>query len=663
MKVAIVGCGFIAGQYAQAIHASPQLDLVATMDRVPELAQRLARKHGCTPYEHLPHLLAQSEAELIVNLTTPLAHADVTHTCLAAGKHVYSEKPLAMSHDEAQALVAHARRQGVQLACAPNNLYGDAQQVAWRLMREGRLGTVRVVYADCNMGRVTQWHPNPESLLRSGPLFDGAVYPLTVLTAYFGPVVRVISAHSLDLGAASSEDAASMTAMPPPHTVALLELESGAVARLTASMYVPYQTTHWNSLEFHGDTGSLYLHNCGELGAPRDQPAIRFARIGKDYRPVPLPHRAAPRNYASAIADLADAHRRGKPQRDQAAQAAHLVEVINAIAACAETAQAVPVRSRFAPPRPLAWSSGLWPVSPLPQPSLPIPPIGFGCSRYRGGGVYVDLEAPIEDALDMGYRLFDTAELYGNEQQLGEIVRRPGSPPRQELFLVSKVWNTNHAYAHVMAACEKTLRALGVEYLDLYLIHWPHAWQYRGPLERLMSLSHEEAEALTFPQDEAGNILTSDIPLEETWQAMETLLARGWVRAIGVSNFDREHLEHLLTSAQVPPAVNQIEYHPYRRNHALVSWCKEREIAVVAHSPLSAPGLLQEPLLLTLAERYGKTPAQIVLRWYVQHGVVPLPSSTNAAHIAANLDIFHFDLSPHDMRAIDHLHQPGFRRI
>jgi alcohol dehydrogenase (NADP+) len=258
----------------------------------------------------------------------------------------------------------------------------------------------------------------------------------------------------------------------------------------------------------------------------------------------------------------------------------------------------------------------------------------------------------------VGYRLFDTAELYGNEQQLGEMLRRPGSPPHQALFLVSKVWNTNHAYAHVIAACEKTLRELGLAYLDLYLIHWPYAWQYRGPLEQLMSLSHAEAGALTFPKDEAGDIVTADVPLEETWRAMETLLACDWVRAIGVSNFDREHLDTLLASAHIPPAVNQIACHPYHLNNSLVSWCKAHDIAVMAHSPLSAPDLLQEPLLLALAQRYGKTPAQIVLRWHVQNGVVPLPSSTNPAHMAANLDIFHFDLSPRDMGAINTLQRP-----
>lgn len=662
MKVAVVGCGVIAQQYARDIQSHEQLELVAATDLRPERARRFAEAHACTPYNHLDALLAESETELVVNLTIHAAHATVTRACLAAGKHVYSEKPLALRCDEAHGLVALARAQGVHLSCAPANLAGDAQQVAWRLLREGRLGEVRMVYADCHIGRVTQWNANPQPFLEVGPLFDGAVYPLTVLTAYFGPVTWIRAAHSMLLLAEHSHGDRRLTTQTPDHTFAILEFANGTVARLTASMYVPYQTTHFNSLEFHGDAGSLYLRNCGELGPPSRKPGLLFARVGKDYLPVPMPHRPTPRHYASALADMAEAVRSEHSPDTSSGQAAHLVEVINAITVCAAERMPVPVQSRFLPPQPLAWTSQPWPIRLSTRPAGRLPALGFGCSRYRGNGVYVDLKEAIEDALDIGYRLFDTAELYGNERQLGEILRRPGGPPRESLYVVSKVWNTNHAYDHVIAACEATLRELGLEYLDLYLIHWPHAWQHRRPLHGNIALEHHEAEAISFPRSPDGDIALADVPLHETWSAMEELTRRGLTRAIGVSNFDVAQLSALVASSRVGPAVHQIERHPYLNNAELVAWCEARDIQVMAHSPLSAPGLLHDPLLETLAQRYGKCPAQIVLRWNVQQGVIPIPSSTELSHITANFDIFDFHLAPEDMRAIDQLDQPAFQR-
>jgi len=662
VKVAVVGCGVIAQQYARDIRGCERLELVAATDLLPERARRFADAHACTPYEHLDALLAGSGAELVVNLTIHAAHASVTRACLTAGKHVYSEKPLALHAEEAQDLVTLARTQGVHLSCAPANLAGDGQQVAWRLLREGRLGTTRMVYADCHIGRVTEWNGNPQPFLEVGPLFDGAVYPLTVLTAYFGPVTRILAAHSLLLLAEHSHGGRRFTTQTPDHTVAILEFASGTVARLTASMYVPYQTTHFNSLELHGDAGSLYLRNCGELGPPSHKPGLLFARVGKDYLPVPMPQCLAPRHYASALADMAETVRTGQPPDTSGIQAAHLVEVINAITVCAAERRPVPVQSRFILPQPHVGTSQPWPMGPLTRPTARLPALGFGCSRYRGNGVYVDLRDAIEDALDIGYRLFDTAELYGNEHQLGEILRRPGSPPRESLCIVGKVWNTNHAYDHVIAACEATLRALGLEYLDLYLIHWPHAWQHRRTLHDLMALDRDEAEAITFPRSPGGAISPADVTLHETWQAMEELHRRGLTRAIGVSNFDEAELSALVASAKIRPAVHQVEHHPYRTNAELVAWCETHDIQVMAHSPLSAPGLLHDPLLTTLAQRYGKSPAQIVLRWNVQQGVVPIPSSTERSHIVENFDVFDFHVAPDDMRALDQLDQCAARR-
>ena len=288
----------------------------------------------------------------------------------------------------------------------------------------------------------------------------------------------------------------------------------------------------------------------------------------------------------------------------------------------------------------------------LPAPVLP--PVGFGCSPYRHGA-RVDLAAAVDRALDVGYRLLDGAEVYGNERAVGDVLRRRRAPPRTELVLVSKLWSTNHAYRDVIAACERSLRALGVDYLDLYLVHSRQALAHRESLATIGSLAHDEAVALAFPRDEKGNLRLTPVPLAETWSAMESLVDRGLARAIGVSNFGVEQLTELLSRARIRPAVNQIEHHPYRRQVEALLRCRDEGIAVMAHSPLSSPGLLADPTILALAANYRRTPAQIVLRWNVQSGVIPLPSSTDPAHIAANLDLFGFALAPEDVAALDGL--------
>lgn len=652
MRVAIVGCGFIADQYAQGIQQEEDLELVAAADLVSERAVALTNVYGGTPHADVESLLEESDAELVINLTIHGAHHEVTRAGLDAGKHVYSEKPLALRAADAQELVALANERGVRLGCAPINLMADAQQVAWRYLRERRLGTVRMIYADCNLGRVAEWNVNPEPFLHIGPLLDGAVYPLTVLTGYLGPATRVHSAHHSQLLTEHEIDGRRVTVDTPDHTVAILEFASGPRCRLTASMYVPYQTKHFNSIELHGDAGSLYLANCGDLSSTSDEPQVEFARVGKEYLPVPMPRRPEPLTYASAVVEMAGAIREGRRHYAGGDQAAHIVEVIEAINASAEAGEPVAVESQFTLPEPREWAQRVWPVGPVTRLMPEMPAIGFGCSRYRGDGVYVDLEGPIEDALDMGYRLLDSAELYGNERQIGAILQRPGSPPRDELFIVGKVWNTNHAYDHVIDACEKTLRELQLNYLDLYLIHWPQAFAYQGPLENLRALSHDAADALTFPADGAGTLLTADVPLIETWRAMEALQRRELVRAIGVSNFEITHLEDILAEADVMPAVNQIEHHPYRQQNELVAFCREHGIQMMAYSPLSAEGLLEDTTLQALADAHGVSVAQIVLRWNVQRGIVPIPSSTTPTHIVANLDIFAFELSGEDMRTI-----------
>ena len=288
---------------------------------------------------------------------------------------------------------------------------------------------------------------------------------------------------------------------------------------------------------------------------------------------------------------------------------------------------------------------------------MDLPETGFGCSPYRGDGVVVDLSQAVEYALDIGYRLFDSAELYGNERKVGEKLRGPKAPAREELCVVSKVWNTNHSYKHVISACERTVAQMGLGYIDVYLIHSPQAWRFRGPLDFPAGGSLGQYFELAFPKDERGQIEAVDIPIVETWRAMEELFSRGLAKAIGLSNFTVKQISQVVSLAEIPPTVVQVEINPYRKNKEVVNYCLDQGIKVIAFSPLAAPGLLDDSLVRSLATKYGKSAAQIILRWHILRGVIPIPSSINKAHIAANFAINDFSLNDADLKMLDGLEE------
>ena len=287
---------------------------------------------------------------------------------------------------------------------------------------------------------------------------------------------------------------------------------------------------------------------------------------------------------------------------------------------------------------------------------MKLPPIGFGCSPFRAGGRRVDLEAGVRAAVAAGYRLFDVAELYGNERAVGRALRQLGAPARGELVLVGKVWRTNFRPAALRAACEGSLRRLGVDAFDLYLLHAPEAWRHLGPLLDAEEIGWDELERRALPRDARGHPVTDDVPTAETWDVMRDLARRGLTGSIGVSNFEPVLIEALEPD---PPAANQIVCSPYEPNGPTVDWCRSRGMGLMAHSPLSAAGLLAEPRLSEVARRHGRSPAQVVLRWNLQRGLVPLPSSADPGHIAENLRALDFELDADDMATVDSLDRRG----
>ncbi len=251
-----------------------------------------------------------------------------------------------------------------------------------------------------------------------------------------------------------------------------------------------------------------------------------------------------------------------------------------------------------------------------------MPWFGLGVFKVEDGP---ELVHAIKTAIRHGYRSIDTASIYGNEAGVGEGIRegmKEAGITREDLFITSKVWNADLGYESTILAYEESLKKLGLEYLDLYLIHWPVEGKYK-----------------------------------ETWRALETIYNEGKVKAIGVSNFQIHHLEELLNVASVIPVINQVEYHPRLTQVELKAFCQQHHIQLEAWSPLMQGELLDHPVLKEIAKTYGKTVAQVILKWDLQNGVVTIPKSTKKHRIIENASLFDFVLSEEDMKRINELNQ------
>jgi predicted dehydrogenase len=350
VRVALVGCGVIAPEYVKTMRAYPQLELVGAFDLVPERARKVLGRGRGRVYASLEEVLGDDGVDAVLNLTVHHVHAEIARACLEAGKHVHTEKPLALSYDEARALAELAERTGVRLSCAPINFLGEAQQTMWKLVREGAAGRVRAVYAEANWDRIEAWHPDPRTLYAVGPVVDVGVYPLTIVTAMFGPI-RLVRATATTL----EPDRTLLDGTPfmpgsPDFVVTVLVHESGVVTRLTATFYVG--PSKQRGLEVHGDEGSLYMPTWAEANSRLEQ-----QRRGGEYVTIPPVREPFPgTDWGRALVDLADAVANGRPHRASAEHAAHIVEVMNAIETAATDGGTVEVHSAFLPPEPMEWA-------------------------------------------------------------------------------------------------------------------------------------------------------------------------------------------------------------------------------------------------------------------------------------------------------------------
>jgi 2,5-diketo-D-gluconate reductase A len=262
-------------------------------------------------------------------------------------------------------------------------------------------------------------------------------------------------------------------------------------------------------------------------------------------------------------------------------------------------------------------------VSEVPDITLndgnTIPQLGFGVFQIEPE----DTAKAVREALDIGYRHIDTAEMYGNEKEVGEAIRSSGID-RSEVFITSKLSNAAHEPGDAREAFEATLSELGFDYVDLFLIHWPLPTLYEGDYV-------------------------------STWKALEEFHNDGRAHSIGVSNFQIEHLERLAAETDTVPAVNQIEVHPYLANEAVRSYGREHGIATEAWSPIAQGGVLEDPTITRIAEEVGKTPAQVVLRWHILRGDIVFPKSVTPSRMRENFELFDIELGTEDMEAISAL--------
>ncbi|MEC1391908.1 aldo/keto reductase [Bacillus velezensis] len=251
-----------------------------------------------------------------------------------------------------------------------------------------------------------------------------------------------------------------------------------------------------------------------------------------------------------------------------------------------------------------------------------MPWFGIGVFKVEEGAELVNA---VKTALVHGYRSVDTAAIYGNEEGVGEGIRQglqEAGLKREDIFVTSKVWNADLGYEETLKAFDTSLEKLGLNYLDLYLIHWPVEGKYI-----------------------------------DAWRALETLYQDGRIKAIGVSNFQIHHLKHLMKETEIKPMINQVEYHPRLTQKELLAFCTEQGIQLEAWSPLMQGQLLDHPVLQEIAEKYGKSAAQVILRWDLQNGVITIPKSTKKHRIEENANVFDFELSADDMKRIDDLNE------
>ncbi|KAK2575283.1 hypothetical protein KPH14_008135 [Odynerus spinipes] len=276
-----------------------------------------------------------------------------------------------------------------------------------------------------------------------------------------------------------------------------------------------------------------------------------------------------------------------------------------------------------------------------------IPVLGLG--TWQGGDNPAVVEQAVKDAVDAGYRHFDCAYIYGNEKEIGKALREKiteGVVKREDLYITTKLWNTDHKREKIVPACKQSVKNFGLDYIDLYLIHWP--------------ISYKDNAKGLWPVDNEGNPMYGCEDYLDTWRGMEDCVKLGLTKSIGLSNFNSVQIDRVLSIARIKPVMNQVECHPSLNQKKLREFCAKRNIAITAYSPLGSPArpwakpgdsqlIIEQPEIIAITKIYGKTPAQVILRYLIDIGTIPIPKSSSKERIKQNLDIFDFKLTPEEI--------------
>lgn len=341
--IAFVGAGNIAGPYAESVARHDELQLVGIFDVDQAKNAEFAAQHSITPYASVDELTA-AQPGIVVNLTSAPYHYQVTKQLLELGHSVFSEKPLALTHEQARELVALAAERGTRLACAPSLWLASSAQDAAGLVLDGDIGTVRYVTAEVSQGRIEDWHPAPQAFYTVGPVVDVGVYPLAYLTAVLGPIRSVSATGIVALALRATVDGSSFDVATPDSWVVAAEFESGALLRLTCNFFVSSQTSP-RRIEFHGERGSLRVRDFFTPAA-----GLERADYGKEFTEHVAGDDTLILDWAIGVAELAAAIGEGRPHRASAEHAAHIVEVLEAVTASAADGRRVAVTSSFPAP-------------------------------------------------------------------------------------------------------------------------------------------------------------------------------------------------------------------------------------------------------------------------------------------------------------------------
>ncbi len=371
LRLAIIGCGNISTAYGIHIAQYPELlQLIGAFDLEPERADAYCEQHGGRPFRTFEEVLEAEDVDAIVNLTVHHAHFDLNARALRAKKHVFSEKPMALTFEQAQELIALAKENNVRLGAAPITFMGEGVQTAARILAENKIGKLRLVYAEVNWGQIERWIPRPAPYYTVGPLLDVGVYAITALTFLLGPVRRVHGYSAILKKVRAGTDGNPFPVTAPDFTTGIMEFENGVVARLTTNYYVPTtHLPHLRGLEFHGDDGSFILsdyHNFDAKCRIAPYPAPPVPQ--KPYNIELLREPKLTLDRALGLVDMAEAIREGRPHLGSAEHAAHVIEIMEGLQRSSDEGGKIDICSSLDRPDILGWAKATPLEIPEPEP-------------------------------------------------------------------------------------------------------------------------------------------------------------------------------------------------------------------------------------------------------------------------------------------------------